>query len=781
VDRTAGSGLSAGVADRRLVDDPAAPLPGPGWRRRVAAWLPLVAVLVVLVGMLLQLGTSARDIAAYTGYAMWGVVLPGTLVYRALRRTPASLVEDLSFGAATGLVLEIVAFCLFAPLHLGALLVAWPVLVVVPFVAVPALRVHWRPSGYLWRVTAGWSWAVAGAALALLTYLRYAFVAVNPVVPTRGPHLYFFDQVMLLSLVGDAKHHFPPASPSVLHESLPYHWFAFAHMAVASTVTGVDTPVVFFRFFPTTISLLAVLLLAVIGWRISGRPWVGAVATVLHFVVGELTVTEAGTGYLGSVTAYVVWSSNSVPYGWVIMFPLVAILADRLRGTSAPAPLGRGGWVLLALFALASPGAKSTILPVTIAGVGLAVLVTILQRRFDRTVWAVAGILVAAQVFGTVVLYRFESQGVHFRPFGIFSQVTDALPPVRPWWKDVALLGFLLLGYLIFMGTRLVGIGVLARVARDRWGLAEWFLLGGIGGGVAATLLLWHPTLSQNYFVRSAFVFGALLSAMGAVALVERYALRPWTVVVIAVGAGAVAGAVSYRLRGSPYAAGGPSWRLLKPIYAMAGGIVAAMVAFVLLVWLVRLALSRWRGPGAGGALRGVAPVAVLCLALAGGLPSLFWDARLYPNAGTFYHVSVTPDGASAARWLRANSDPDDVVATNVHCSGPPPAVCGSLASWLPAFSERRYLVETWAYTATANRLAGEQDTSSLAIPFWDPALLAENDAAFTAPTADGLADLRRRGVRWLVGDRAFGAVSATLDTLATRRWERGDLVIYQL
>ena len=41
------------------------------------------------------------------------------------------------------------------------------------------------------------------------------------------------------------------------------------------------------------------------------------------------------------------------------------------------------------------------------------------------------------------------------------------------------------------------------------------FLLGGALAGPAIYLLLGHPGSSNQYFVRAAFVFGALLSAWG--------------------------------------------------------------------------------------------------------------------------------------------------------------------------------------------------------------------------------------------------------------------------
>src|SRR5436190_6028787 len=326
----------------------AAPSP---WRLAVVRWLPLLTVVAAVVAVLLSLGTAPLDVVRYAAYVGWGVLLPGMLVYRALRRTPHSLVDDLAMGAAVGLVLEICAYALLSVLGLAGLLVLWPLLVVVPFLAVPKLRRHWRTPDYQ-PVALLWSSAVAAVCLFLLAYLTFAFLRPNPAVPTSGPHRYFIDQLFLLSLVGEAKHHFPPQTPSVDGVPLPYHWFAFAHMAVASTISGVDTPVVFFRFFPVTICLLAVVLLAVVGWRVSNRAAVGAVATALTFAVGELVVGSYSLSPLGSAVAYTVWGSESVPYSWVLTFPLIALAVDRITGGLPGAPIGRRGWPLLVLFAV---------------------------------------------------------------------------------------------------------------------------------------------------------------------------------------------------------------------------------------------------------------------------------------------------------------------------------------------------------------------------------------------------------------------------------------------
>jgi hypothetical protein len=179
--------------------------------------------------------------------------------------------------------------------------------------------------------------------------------------------------------------------------------------------------------------------------------------------------------------------------------------------------------------------------------------------------------------------------------------------------------------------------------------------------------------------------------------------------------------------------------------------------------------------------LTGTAPVAMLCLLLFAGVTRMGWDAHTYANAGNGFHIRVTPENASAARWLRDHSDPADVVATNAHRVSPEPVPAWSLSFWMSGFTERRFLLESWGYTPTVASDSGKKRRYGPPSDFWDEKLLARNDAAITEPTPDRIAWLKGHGVRWIMVDRRFGAESARLNTYATLRIETHDLAIYQL
>ncbi|GIH10488.1 hypothetical protein Rhe02_85550 [Rhizocola hellebori] len=751
------------------IDTPIAPTPGSpsGAAAAIKRWSPAVAVLAFVIIVLLARETPPADIARYGLYALWAVVLPGTLLYRALRAVPHSLVDDLAMGSAVGLVLEIAAFAVFSALDLRWLLWLWPALVVVPFLAVPSLRRHWRPR---WpeAASAWWSWSVAGVAMFLVGYLAFSYLRVNQPVPVDGPQAYFNDSMFGLALVAEAKQHFPMQTSWVSGEPLLYHWFAFANMAMGSMISGVDAPMVMFRLALPSLCVLAVVLLAVAGWRASGKAAVGAVATALTFAIGEFATSSMAGSPLGGVTAFQVWVSQSLIYGGIMTFPLIALIADRFG--KGPTRMGKGAWVLLALFALAAPGGKATVIPVALAGVGLVCLVQLLRRRFDPAPWVTAAILVGGQLLAMAVLYQFTGQGLAIEPLSFLDYYLAG--SARSGWKQAAVTAFVLGGFAIYMFVRLIGIAFLVRYQRRSWGAVEWFLTGGLIGGVMATILMWHSGLSQNFFTRTAFPFGAILSAMGIVLLFEKHRISVRHTAAMVGAAIAAALGLTYVLRHHELASKVGRFPEIVSIYERFADVALIAAGAVALLWLGRRLLPATR-------IAGLASAFVVTMFVVSGITSLPVDARTYPDGGGWFHQTVTPESAQGARWLRAASGSDDVIATNVHCSQPPPADCLPLSFWLSAFTERRMLVEGWGYTTKANAIAAEHHIYGGVNFAVD--LLARNDAAIYTPTSENVAWLRAKGVRWIVVDHRFGQESADLGTFADLRWNKGDLRIYEL
>ncbi len=199
--------------------------------------------------------------------------------------------------------------------------------------------------------------------------------------------------------------------------------------------------------------------------------------------------------------------------------------------------------------------------------------------------------------------------------------------------------------------------------------------------------------------------------------------------------------------------------------------IAAAVLCFALIYCLV-LPEIRWSG-------RRV--MVALALALIGSGALFFVETTiklphvLLGSPENFRERYIGQGGVVTARWVRAHSNPDDLLATNEHRS----KTNTNRLFWLSAFSERRVLVEGWGFSERIN--AGYDARRSPYAPFWDRPLLITNDAAFTHPTEASVDDLAAHGVRWMVLNRREDPQARSLSQVAQKRFARGDYVVYEI
>jgi hypothetical protein len=209
--------------------------------------------------------------------------------------------------------------------------------------------------------------------------------------------------------------------------------------------------------------------------------------------------------------------------------------------------------------------------------------------------------------------------------------------------------------------------------------------------------------------------------------------------------------------------------------------VVLLVIATLTLATVVATRRRPW-GPGLSSLL-------VVSLVLGLGLSGTAATVREtvsepWPSATGYGSPVIAPGGIQAARWLRAHSEPQDLVATNAHCRLPGvDASCDHRHFWIAGHSERRVLVEGWAYIAPETVGAPSTDLTNLATgPFWDPERLYDNDQAFTAPSAETLERLRGHGdVRWLFVDTRYPVRVRALDDLAQLRFTVGRYRIYEV
>lgn len=417
------------------------------------------------------------------------------------------------------------------------------------------------------------------------------------------------------------------------------------------------------------------------------------------------------------------------------------------------------------LLLFGSTGAKASSVPVlAAAAVFTGVLLLIIRGR----VWpalAVTGLALAAQAFATAVLFAFESHGVTLDPFS----------GLKPYVEPGSAMGWLVaaVAFVLNMQLRLAGIVGLLWVRRARLEPVQIFLLGGALAGPALYLVLDHPGSSNQYFVRSAFAFGVLLSAWGYAMVLDR-ARMPRSALA-ALRAGAAVFSLILIMIQLGY---GPARFVIPPVDAPLRALLgwAAVLAGVAVVAGLFWSMlgTQWT------ALRGRGGAVLLTGILLAGAPGLVLDAqanRASPNGGAYVNVPMPRYRVDAARFVHQHSSPDDVVATNGHCRAMVEGWCDSRQFWLSAYTERSVLIEGWAFAPRAVTLG-----ISPFGPFWDQRLYQLNETAFETPTEQALARLRdENGVRWLVVDREAGAESPDLARLADRRFDNGRVAVYQL
>jgi hypothetical protein len=752
--------------------------------RRLLALLPWLAPALAWVLGLHYSDTPARYVALYAAYLVVAIVVPGTLVHRALRGTRGNLPEDVGYGSATGLLVLTIGWAISAAARLQTVLWVWPLLVIALFLAVPALRRHWRiPPDARRPLPARWSLIVAAAAF-VVVMVAVPYWRGNPLPPTTA--YYYQDLMYHLALVHEMTRSIPFQVPQLAGDTLRYHYLSDADMATASMITKIPPTVVLLRLWIVPIGVAAVLVCAALARELTGKWWAGALGGIaalfaVPIVAGEVVPTFGGD----PLSLY----SPSQTYAIPLFGLLIAVAVDVFRGRR----LG-WAWVLVLPLAVACAGAKSSTLPPFLAGLLLAALFVLVRQR-DRLrpalgllALTLVAIGVASKIFagggsGTLAVQPF-SLLYWFKPYRQTIGVSDQIDGTRTLPFGVAHAGtgglvFLLIivvWWLLMQSPRLIGLVALTTPGTRR-DPSAW-LLGGIAvAGTGGAWLLWHPSDSQVYFFLTAAPFAALLTIW----LLADQA-RSWRPVVAGVAAGLVWALVAPEgVHPGQFASIRQwTWVLFEPLLLTAA--VAAVVALgALLVWRAVTGRFAWRAIPAG------LIAAVLGAGLGGAVQVKTENdhsALTRGEAAARPGWDVTTDEMRAALWLDGHAGHDDVIATNVHCQ-PITQVrsCDARAFWVAGLAGRRTLVESWAYSDQTVTADGTNGLRYMLQPAPYPDRFALNQRAFARGDAADIDQLRTEfHVRWLYADsRALGGASPALGQVAELRYRAGPVSIYQL
>jgi hypothetical protein len=283
-------------------------------------------------------------------------------------------------------------------------------------------------------------------------------------------------------------------------------------------------------------------------------------------------------------------------------------------------------------------------------------------------------------------------------------------------------------------------------------------LVGGGVAGVAAMALFGHPGLSQLYFLHSAWP----LVCVGVAVTLTVWArvVGPATLVTFAVAVIAFTAVLR-----PPGEEGIRSWGLAALV--VLGVVTATVVGPVLVKLGRRRALPR---PG----LACVAALLSTCFVVQNwGMPAIALPASAASTVEDPAAVGESHRAAYAA--LAAASERDDLVMTNKHCQSGSVVGGGCDPRWfgISAFAERRVLVEGWSYTRLSEGVPYED-------VYWQPELLARNDAFLADPDVPTCRFFVDQGVDWILVDKRE-AWSERLAEVAEPLVEHETVAVYRL
>ncbi|MER7606566.1 hypothetical protein [Nocardioides sp. NPDC127503] len=711
---------------------------------------PLPGVLVVVATLVLAMRVARvelGDALLFTGYVLAFLTFPGAVVWRAVAKPGPSLGNDLILGTILGLVLEAPLYVLLRLFDLTQLIYGYPVAVLVG-----ALVVLWRRRR-VGPVVIGraslWSWAgaaVAGVQILLVTNQIWSY---RPIDALRAPYV---DEPFHLAIAGDLLHHFPAQMPWVEGTPLFYHWLVYVHLASAATITNIEL-IVLMR----SLSIALLLLLTVGGVyaatvRLTGRAWPGFVAALVltmgttpDFFGWTSLVNPAQMAFDSVAGAF-----NSPTHAFVmpLQMVLMVLIIEMIRREQ----WRWQAWSLMVVVMIAVAGAKSSALPTIIAGLFLALLVSALVRR-KRMVITLAAVLGSAVAVFLVVQQLFYGGGTRATSIDLNGSTVQTLGALMlPEGESLPSSAPFTIWICFIVGFVLVALPLIVGLVRGGWRRPDrWFLAGTWAAGAGAFLVLSHPALSQGYFLLGASGFIAVATAVALSDIVPGdLSLRDGVRIVGCAVLGCLTVVAARLLVGDDMPASGSTFTATLLTQLVIGLLLLAASVVIVLVYAKRSTIA---------ALPGVAAL-MLGVVLAGA-PQTIALATVGPALPRAPDTDIIgPGGVAAARFVREHSQPDELIATNAHCIGLPVPDCDRRNFWIAAYAERRVLVEGWAYIdPLVVGLPSTDLNNSAYLPFWDPELLAANDAAIRHPSKATLAKLRdEHGVDWLVVDRRYRA-----------------------
>jgi len=686
---------------------------------------------------------------AYLGYLLIVIAIPGTLFWRRLTGGTGWFTVDAVLGTSFGLAVEAIVYPIGRYFDIPLAALVMPALAMGVFRAIPRAKLPVKPTPW---------WAMAGVMVAVGVVAAWFVRVGSQLIPVVGSTALRSDSdaARNLSLAGELTHHFPPQLPYASGRPLTNHFAVYDHLASAHWITSVELDVLTQRMAPFAFLLLTVLGAATVGVVLTGRAVAAPIGAGLTVAAGDLAAWPWAVDsrlFTDSPFSMGQLTNPSQAFSTVLMLPLIAVTAMLLRRKPAQTRAHVIGMLIAAAVLIAAISAtKASALPVYAAGLAAAwVYLTVQSGRINLR-GLVLGVGVAAcYAFSFFVVLRGESSNIEFQPARTFRHMMDVMTELHTTEALVVIAAVVVLGWLL---PAFGAVLIRRRLPRDPMVV---MLLASLVSAVIAAGLLYEPGQTQVFFVRTGFIYGILLATWGLGSLERKqyYVAAP----ALLIGAAAI-----YWGRYRSDDACTTASCFGQP---MVVSLVIALIGAGTFALLFRLKRRMWAV---------VAVAVVLGMTVSPTLGSL----REFAAPALTAYESIAPGGIEAARFIRRNSGPNDLIATNVHCREAGADRCLTGSYWLAGYAERRVLVQGWAYKQRVDDsyAADEKVQGS----YWDPERRRLNDEAFTAPTRELLETLRTKyGVQWLLLDERVGTPPKELERLTELRFHYGSVRVYQL
>ncbi|WP_061962872.1 hypothetical protein [Demequina aurantiaca] len=725
-----------------------------------------LAALLFTVLFLATLETPVLPLLWYFTVFIFTTTVPGALLWRAITCGRSDKLTDLAMGTGFGILLQLVLWFVFVSLGIGGWLILGPLLVYVPFFAVPNLRKYWKSSPSAKSLPVWVTAAVAVLYSVMLIRFSVTFTAALP----PSPNSWNYDQYWHLGNAAGLLTRNHLIDMRVVDDSLSYHWLYAAHSASQALTTGIELPLLYTRMWVVPLMAIIVALAVAVGKSVTRTWWPGVLFAAMVILTPNPNPTGVSIPFGGAFNV----GSPSQSFALVIMLMILFILTRLWRSGR----LTRGEWALFVITLLAAPGSKSTILPLLICGFALGLVVSLLRRRS----WKLMGIPLGASLVVFLVLMPFlgdDGTGsrlkflsmLRFADFytealGLdYRQVTfggGILPMSMLTKVGLLAVAVVLLAYFLTFAWLFVGVRPLRRAVGHEGG---WMLLGMGIAGMSATMIIDVSGRSQAYFLGMGVIGWYLLAAWGLHLLAERVRRRDAVAL-----AGAIAGILVLSVIRASVPAVISADHPLRAV-VIVGAISVFAILAALLVWVLAKTDTSRRE------MLLALSVALVAGALFFPLASLKASVPAEPTP-----FEVSTEELVAADWLRQHSNPDDVIATNAHCwpeqeSDP----CPSRSFWVSGFTQRPVFIEGWAYTNAAHAARGVNDLNNSLQPFHDTDRLELNDAAFIDPSAATMGALKAQNVTWLFAAKTRSEVAGDIGDYATEVFSNDDVAVYRL